>query len=105
MLCFLTERHLKPGSFDAFREAWEPGEVQPPPELIRAYHVRNLEDPDHVLSFGFFEGGPDLVERYRADEGFRALREGQLARINEHVASIGADSIFEVVEEYVPAGR
>ena len=106
MLCFLTERHLKPGSFDAFRAAWEPDDVvQPPPELLRAYHVRNLEDPDHVISFGFFEGGSELVERYRGDEDFRAMRDQQLARINEHVESVGADAIFEVVEEYVPAGR
>lgn len=106
MLCFLTERHLKPGSFDAFRAAWEPDDgPEPPPEFIRAYHVRNVDDPDHVLSFGFFDGGRDLVERYRADDGLRATREEQLARINEHVDSIGTDSIFEVVEEYVPAGR
>ena len=106
MLCFLTERHLKPGSFDAFREAWEPTTaVKPPPEFIRAYHIRSLEDPDHVISFGLFEGGKELVERYRADEDFQAMRARQLEGINEHVASIGADAIIEVVEEYVPANR
>jgi hypothetical protein len=24
MIVFLSHRHLKPGSYDAFREAWEP---------------------------------------------------------------------------------
>jgi len=105
MLCFLTERHLKPGSYDAFREAWDPGDLDPPPEFLRAYHVRSLEDPDHVISFGFFEGDADLAERYRSNEEFRAMRERQLNAINEHVASVGADAIFEVVEEYVPAAH
>jgi Fe2+ or Zn2+ uptake regulation protein len=46
-----------------------------------------------------------LAEQYRSNEDFRAMRERQLKAINEHVKSVGADAIFEVVEEYVPAGR
>jgi hypothetical protein len=53
VICFLTERRLKPGSWDDFRRAWEPQEA--PPASGRAYHVRDLHDPDHVVSFGLFD--------------------------------------------------
>jgi hypothetical protein len=43
MLCFLTVRKLKPGSYEAFREAWDPGEDVPASfteGFTRAYHLR-----------------------------------------------------------------
>jgi hypothetical protein len=60
MLCFLTVRKLKPGSYESFREAWDPGEDVPAgftEGFTRAYHLRNLEDENEVISFGFLRGG------------------------------------------------
>jgi heme-degrading monooxygenase HmoA len=104
MLCFLTVRKLNPGSYDAFRQAWEPEEGVIPEGFTRAYHLRNLEDENEVISFGFFEGDPEDLERMRGDEEFRSQRQAQVERINEHVESTGADGVYEVVEE-VTLGR
>ena len=97
MICLLTERRLNPGTFDRFREAWEPAGGHPP-GLIRAYHLRDAGDPDHVISFGLFAldragfdamlADPDMVERQRA----------RVAAMDEFVAEIGVDTIFEVVD-------
>jgi hypothetical protein len=51
-----------------------------------------------VISFGFFEGDRDDLERMRSDDALRSLRKQQLERINEHVGSTGTDGVFEVVE-------
>ena len=97
MICLLTERRLHPGTFDRFREAWEPPDGHPAP-LIRAYHLRAKEDEDHIISFGLFDvdragfdamlADPDMVERQRA----------RVAAMDEFVAEIGVDEIFEVLE-------
>ena len=76
MICFLTERRLKPGTWDDFRRAWEPD--GPPPAGGRAYHVRDLDDPDHVISFGLFDVDRAHVEGMRADANFAGGAEGPL---------------------------
>ena len=66
MLCFLTARRLKPGSYDRFRQAWEPDEW--PAGFLRAYHLRNPQDEDQVVSFGLFEGTMEDYRSLRADQ-------------------------------------
>lgn len=100
MICALTVRKLKPGMYEQFRDAW-----QPPPEAWtegwqKAYHVRNLRDENEVVSFGFYDGTFEELQRENdeLDPGGerRAERERLLA---ECVESVGADSVYEVIEE------
>src|SRR5690348_3630643 len=58
MLCALTVRRLKPGTFDQFREAFmAPITSGAPPEgMVRFDMLRNTADPDEVVCFGFFDG-------------------------------------------------
>jgi hypothetical protein len=98
MLCFLTARRLKPGSFADFRKAWEP--VEWDPRFVRAYHVRNLNDENEVFSFGLFDGGP---EDYRAMP--RDREEARVARIGEFVEEVLVDGVYEVVDEVTPSRR
>ena len=84
MLCFLTARRLKPESYDRFRQAQEPDEW--PAGFLRAYHLRNFQDEDQVISFGLFEG---------TMEDYRGLR----------VDSVLLYGVFEVIEEVVPPHR
>jgi heme-degrading monooxygenase HmoA len=93
MLCALTVRKLKPGAYEEFRRAWEPEQV--PEGFTRAYHLRNLEDTDEVISFGFFDGTIDDLRRVQRDSDYA----GQRARVDATVESTGTDAIFEVVEE------
>ena len=98
MICFLSARRLKPGSFDEFRRAWEPERW--PPEAIRAYHVRSSDDENLVVSFGLYEGSLADRERIRDGHGDDA---GRLQLIAEHVEETLLEGVFEVVEEVEPA--
>ena len=96
MICFLTERRLKPGAWDDFRRAWEPAE--PPPVGGRAYHVRDLADPDHVISFGLFDVDRARFDELRSDPRFAEQQAARFAAMAPFVAETGADGIFEVIE-------
>jgi hypothetical protein len=95
MICTLTARRLKPGAYDAFRAAWDPGD----PEVIERwrpiYHVRDVADPDIVISFGFFNGSPEELHDAQA----QASRDDQVARIGETVEEVLLDGAYEVVEQ------
>ena len=58
MICTLTARRLKPGAYEQFRAAWDPGDTDAD-VLARwrtIYHCRDVRDPDVVISFGLFDG-------------------------------------------------
>ena len=96
MICLLTERRLVPGSYDDFRRAWEPAE--PPPFAGRAYHLRDLADPDHVISFGLFDLDRAAFEELRASPGLQELQAARSAAMAPFVAGTGVNAVFEVVE-------
>jgi hypothetical protein len=98
MLCALTSRKLKPGAWEDFRRAWEPPAF--PPGFIRAYHVRALDDENHVISFGLLDGSREDMERIRGEMS-DTENERQRA-MAEFVESSQIDGIFEVIEEVTP---
>src|SRR5215207_6311133 len=53
LLCVLTHRRLKPGTYDAFRDAWQPDDWWP--AFKHGYHLRSLDDADEVVSFAFYD--------------------------------------------------
>ena len=71
MICTLTAGRLKPGAYDAFREAWDPGDA--PAEVIgrwkQVYHARDVTDPDVVISFGMFDGSLDELREIQQQPG------------------------------------
>ena len=88
MLCALTIRTLKPGTFEQFREAFMRHEdlENPPAGYVRFNMIRKAQNPDEVVCF----------ERGYAE---------QLAAIDPFVDSVGADGLYEIVEEFtVPPG-
>jgi heme-degrading monooxygenase HmoA len=99
MIVMFTARRLKPGSWDQFRRAWDPGDNMPP-GFQRAYHARNVRDEDEVISFGLFDmseqeyrdwrGQADTQENQRVDEISNYVE-------NEHVA--GVYEVIDTVEE------
>jgi heme-degrading monooxygenase HmoA len=96
MICALTVRKLKPGTFEQFRDAFMEGMAETPPEsFVRFNMLRNAEDPDEVISFGFFDGSIAQLREFAAAEGY----EEQLERIAPFVESVGADGLYEIVEE------
>jgi hypothetical protein len=97
MIVALTVRRLKPGTFDAFRKAWEPDKWDP--QWEKAYHVRNVNNDNEVISFGFFNG---TLEELQATRPSGSGEEERQRRIQEFVDSTGADGIYEVIEEVAP---
>jgi Antibiotic biosynthesis monooxygenase len=96
MICALTVRTLKPGTFDQFREAFMGNMEDTPPEgFVRFNMLRNAENPDEVISFGFFDGSVERLREVASKEGY----DEQLERIAPFVESVGADGLYEIVEE------
>jgi hypothetical protein len=96
MICTLTARRLKPGSYDAFRAAWDPQVAGGPMPAgwTQIFHAHDIDDPDVVLSFGLFDGDVQALREAQA----AMKRDAQLDRIGEHVDSVLLDGSFEVVE-------
>jgi hypothetical protein len=94
---FLTVRRLTPGSYDDWRKAWEPDEW--PEGSKRAYILRNVDDPDEVIAFGFYDR--DLAQA-RQEPRLQEQQRIRFERMAPYVDSTGADGVYEVVEEVEP---
>ena len=98
MICALTVRTLKPGTFDQFREKFMEGAQNIPEGWVRFNMVRNTDNPDEVITFGFFDGSVEDLRRGAAEGGY----EQQLEAIAPFVAAVGADGLYDVVEDRTP---
>jgi len=100
MICTLTARRLKPGAYEDFRSAWDPSGA--PAVVIgrwkRIYHVRDIDDPDVVISFGLFDGSERELREMQSQMG----RSEQVSRIQPLVQEVLLDGSYEVVEEITP---
>ena len=99
MIVMFTARRLKPGAWEQFRRAWDPG-GEKPPGFQRAYHARNVRDEDEVISFGLFDMTRDDYTAWReeadAEETQRVDRMSDFVE-NEHVS--GVYEVIDVVDE------
>jgi heme-degrading monooxygenase HmoA len=96
MLCALTVRKLKPGSYEDFKNVFIPAEgVEAPAGWKRFYALRNTEDENEVITFGFFEGTLDELNEGQQGGDYDKRR----AETDQYVESVGTSGIFEVAEE------
>ena len=100
MLCLLTIRRLKPGAHDEFTKSWMPERWHG--RLARAYHVRNQDDPDEVITVAFFEGTEEEIDAMRDDPEWMAGEERRLRRIAPLEESVELAGVYEVIDEIVP---
>jgi heme-degrading monooxygenase HmoA len=95
VIVMFTARRLKPGAWDQFRRAWDPGDTKPP-GFQRAYHARNIRDEDEVISFGLFDMSLDDYHAWRgeadAEENQRVDNLSAFVE-NEHVSGV-----YEVID-------
>jgi heme-degrading monooxygenase HmoA len=95
VIVMFTARRLKPGAWEQFRRAWDPGDAKPP-GFQRAYHARNIRDEDEIISFGVFDMSTDDYRAWRAeadaDENQRVDALSAFVE-NEHVSGV-----YEVVD-------
>jgi hypothetical protein len=102
MLVFFSGRRLKPGSFDQFRRAWQPGEGEEPelpPGAVAIYHARNVKDEDEVISFGIFDVDRSDLSSVRGPEEQELKRQDAMAAF---VKNVPMEGVYEVIEEIRP---
>jgi hypothetical protein len=97
MLCAVTVRSIKPGSFEDFRREWEPSPW--PPELSRVVISRNGQDPDQVLTASYIDVEAERFDELRDHPALLGAEESRLARIAQYEEALVFKGIFEVVEE------
>ena len=66
-----------------------------PEGWVRFNMVRGAEDPDELVTFGVVAGTVEDVRSAAADQGY----EQQLERVAPLVSAVGADGLYEVVED------
>jgi heme-degrading monooxygenase HmoA len=99
VIVMFSARRLKPGAWEQFRRAWDPGEAKPP-GFQRAYHARNIRDEDEVISFGLFDMTEDEYRAWRAEaDAEENARVDHLSAFveNDHVA--GVYEVIDTVED------
>jgi hypothetical protein len=90
-----SARRLKPGAFEQFRRAWDPGDNHPP-GLQRVYHARNIRDEDEIISFGLFDMTED---EYRSWRGESDAQENQrVDALSAFVENDHVSGVYEVIE-------
>jgi hypothetical protein len=101
MLVFFSGRRLKPGSWEQFRRAWEPGDGDLPDTTVGIYHARNVKDPDEVISFGIFDidRDHDAMSSVRGEEQAELARQDAMAAF---VKNVPLEGVYEVIEEIKP---
>jgi heme-degrading monooxygenase HmoA len=96
MIVMFTARRLKPGAWEQFRAAWDPGD-QPPPGFIRAYHARNIRDEDEVISFGLFDMTIADYRRWREEADAQETR--RVDKMSAFVENEHVSGVYEVFDE------
>jgi heme-degrading monooxygenase HmoA len=95
MIVMLSARRLKPGAWDQFRRAWDPGDGKPP-GFQRAYHARNIRDEDEIISFGLFDMTEDEYRRWRAEADAEETQ--RVERLSNYVKSAPVEGVYEVID-------
>jgi hypothetical protein len=97
MLCAHTVRRLKPGTYDQFSKAFMPQAEEAPAGWVRFHMLRGLGDPDEVVTFGFFDGTLEQLERSQDEADYRSRRDA----IDPFVDAVIANGVYEIVETLV----
>src|SRR5579884_77477 len=99
MIVMFTARRLKPGAWEQFRQAWDPG-TAPPPGFRQAYHARNIRDEDEVISFGLFDMTQEDYRRWREEaDAAESQRVDHMSAFVEHEPVSG---VYEVIDTFEP---
>jgi heme-degrading monooxygenase HmoA len=95
MIVMFTARRLKPGAWDDFRRAWDPGDTRPP-GLQRAYHARNIRDEDEVISFGLFDMTSEQYREWRERADAQEMR--RVDEMSAYVQHEYVSGVYEVID-------
>jgi hypothetical protein len=95
MIVMFSARRLKPGAWEQFRRAWDPGDGKPP-GLQRAYHALNIRDEDEIISFGLFDMTEDEYRKWR--EEVDAQENSRMSHLSAFVENDHVSGVYEVID-------
>ena len=95
MIVMFSARRLKPGAWEQFRRAWDPGGAKPP-GFQRAYHARNIRDEDEVISFGLFDMTKDDYHAWRSEADAEENR--RVDALSQFVENDHVSGVYEVID-------
>jgi hypothetical protein len=98
----LTERFIKPGQMDAYRETMQAFAAQmggPPPGMAEMLALADTADGNHLIQLGILR--TDDANALR--QANRGGREQMVERIAPFVDRVGIDTTFELVDQLTPA--
>ena len=82
MMCAVVVRRLKPGSYEAFRSAWEPlSDSEWPRGMTRLWIGRSEDDPNVVATWGLFDLDPAGLDAMRDDAVWIAAEARRMERM------------------------
>lgn len=100
MLCTVTVRQLKPGTYDAFREAVAP--IHWPDGLVNVLVLRNGEDPDEVCTIGYLDMPADDLDALRDDPQLLMAEAQRLERVAAFADTVVVNGVFELADDIRP---
>ena len=101
MLCTVTVRRLKPGTYEAFREAVEP--TFWPAGLTNIKILRNSEDPDEVCTLGYLDMSARRRSRTLRDSPELLVAEAErIERVAAFTETVLVNAVFELADELHP---
>jgi hypothetical protein len=100
MLCAHTVRRLKPGTFDQFAADFGPPGDAAPAGWVRFHMLRKLDDENEVITFGFFDGTFEELERSQKELGHSDRR----SATDQYVDRVMSNGVYEVVVSRTPEG-
>jgi len=93
MLCAHTVRRLKPGTYEEFKEKFGPDPGNRPEGWVAFTMLRSLANPDEVVTFGYFDGTLEELERNQSEQGYEDVR----SSIDPLVDAVIANGVYEIV--------
>jgi hypothetical protein len=100
MLCAHTVRRLKPGTFDQFMAAFRPEGDDLPAGWVRFHALRGLGDENEVVTFGFFDGTLEELERSQREGDYQSRRDA----IEPYVEAVVANGVYEIAVSWTAEG-
>jgi hypothetical protein len=96
----LTERTLKPGSYDAYMDAGRrlSDEMGGMPAGLEFMLLQDTANPEHVIQLGIVRVAD--IQTFR--DSVMPGRQNMLDAIAPYVASVGLDTAYELIEEVAP---
>jgi hypothetical protein len=100
MLCAHTVRRLKPGTYEEFKEKFGPDPGNRPEGWVAFTMLRSLANPDEVVTFGYFDGTLEELERNQSEQGYDEVR----SATDPLVDAVIANGVYEIVTSLTTEG-